>query len=715
MTAAGTTTYAYWPDDLLRTVTYPNGVVATHGYDLADRLISLTNGSVSSYTYGYDDNGNRTSQTEANGGTTETTTYTYDDLNRLKTVTYPADSSFPTGRVVTYGYDAVGNRLAETTRDPVGNILADKQGVFDSLNRLTALNDLLTPADSLSFTWDPNGNQLTKTAASVTTEYRYDTRNQLVEVAQGSSTPGRFQYDADGRRILKLGEDGLRQYVYDQTSLFAEYNDTGLEVAQYDYGADRLISLTRSGERRFYLFDALRSVTNLTTETGLTVASYHLDAWGNFRFPGELGSSDSAASKNRFAFTGYLWDQETALYYAKARFYDPEIGRFTSQDSFLGEITDPPSLHRYFYGNANPTRYIDPTGHMSWDEVKKGWSAAQSFVRGQFSDLAQGGRDIISAVDSGAKQGKVGFDLAFASQMVGRAMQEPDRLLNATADLLTPGRLSDGSAGGYLRQLQIKQLEAAENLPLMDRVYRTADAWGLQAGIAIEEGLIAPAIQAPAHLGSAEQHLKQAVLAKDGVDQLVHLAAAARDAANATAATLALIAPLDGGGAPGRLSGAPEMAPYRAQATPRRAISQPAVEVVFEHAGQRFYDVNRTARNPVYNTGEVMPIEGPLNRIGAAHPDVATMFQSFQQGNRGGIGQLSVELAPGVRSGQTAICSYCESGIKGMGRALELDELFVDATRRRSYGYDTDFYSFRGNELKPTAQGGARWWQPREN
>src|SRR5512138_3979160 len=52
------------------------------------------------------------------------------------------------------------------------------------------------------------------------------------------------------------------------------------------------------------------------------------DTWGNFRFPDEL-----QASTNRFAFTGYQWDQETSLYNAKARLYDPEIGRFITQDS----------------------------------------------------------------------------------------------------------------------------------------------------------------------------------------------------------------------------------------------------------------------------------------------------------------------------------------------------------------------------------------------
>jgi RHS repeat-associated protein len=64
-----------------------------------------------------------------------------------------------------------------------------------------------------------------------------------------------------------------------------------------------------------------------------------LDAWGNYRFPSEL-----AASKNRFGFTGYIYDEETKLWFAKARFYDPETARLTTQDSFLGQAEDPPSL-----------------------------------------------------------------------------------------------------------------------------------------------------------------------------------------------------------------------------------------------------------------------------------------------------------------------------------------------------------------------------------
>src|SRR5262249_59276637 len=122
-------------------------------------------------------------------------------------------------------------------------------GVFDNANRLITLTDETKPegdpARVTSFTWDANGNQLSKTENAVTTSYVYDWRDKLAEVGQGASILGRFQYDYEGRRTKKIGEDGVRQYVYDQTSLFAEYDGAGAQKAKYDYGSHRLIGLTR--------------------------------------------------------------------------------------------------------------------------------------------------------------------------------------------------------------------------------------------------------------------------------------------------------------------------------------------------------------------------------------------------------------------------------------------------------------------------------------
>ena len=351
------TSYEYWPDDLLKAVTKPDGTVSSYDYDHADRLETVVvrkDGiDLVSYAYTYDANGNRESQVEVNGGPPETTTYTYDDLDRLEKVTYPD------GRSVAYGYDNVGNRTSETERDPAGVVVSEKVAVFDAANRLGTVTDAVDPANDATLVFDRNGNLETKTTSAGIASYVYDLRDLLVETRQGEHISARFAYDAFGRRYLKIGNEGIRQYLYDQSSLLEEFTDTNVEVAKYEWGGDRLVSLFRFNEpRRYFHFDALGSVAALTDDTGSVAARYHYDAWGQHRDPIEL-----EASANRFGFTGHYFDTETELYYAKARYFDPKLGRFLTQDSYLGQIDNPPSLHRFFYANANPARYVDPTGH----------------------------------------------------------------------------------------------------------------------------------------------------------------------------------------------------------------------------------------------------------------------------------------------------------------------------------------------------------------
>jgi RHS repeat-associated protein len=391
------TTYAYWPDDLLKEVISPNGVKASSTYDQADRLTLLTNAKgaalVSSYAYTYDANGNRVQQVELNGGVSETTGYAYDEVDRLKTVTYPADAAYATGRTITYGYDLVGNRVRETERDGGAAMLSDKVAVFDALNRLQTVTDAVVPANDAAFVWDANGNPVSKTVGGVVTEYAYDTLDKLLEVRSGATTLARFQYDYAGRRTQKVGADGAVQYVHDGTAVLEELDaTTGGVRAKYEWGSDRLISLFRTSEpRRYYSFDGLGSVVGLTDVSGASVASYHLDAWGNYRFPAEL-----SVSANRFGFTGHEWDAETKLYYAKARYFDPQLGRFLTQDSYLGEIDDPPSLHRYFYANANPAKYVDSTGHFAHILAGAGFGAlfgAGLNIARQTVAIAEGAQD----------------------------------------------------------------------------------------------------------------------------------------------------------------------------------------------------------------------------------------------------------------------------------------------------------------------------------
>lgn len=135
--------------------------------------------------------------------------------------------------------------------------------------------------------------------------------------------------------------------------------------------------------RRWVSTDGLGSVTTLTDDRGVAVASYHFDAWGRFRFVGEL-----EASRNRFGFTGYRFDDEVGNYNARARRYDPTLGRFTTQDTYLGTVEAPPTTNRYAYASANPTRYTDPTGQYQAD-VHYGLTKALALKAGFSEQVAE--------------------------------------------------------------------------------------------------------------------------------------------------------------------------------------------------------------------------------------------------------------------------------------------------------------------------------------
>jgi len=105
------------------------------------------------------------------------------------------------------------------------------------------------------------------------------------------------------------------------------------------------------------LHDGLGSTVGLTDEGGDVVASYGYDAFGAIR-------SQTGSSPNEFTFTGEQVDG-TGLHYLRARYYDPSIGRFLTQDPFGGWVSGPQSQNPYAYVMNNPALLIDPFGLCS--------------------------------------------------------------------------------------------------------------------------------------------------------------------------------------------------------------------------------------------------------------------------------------------------------------------------------------------------------------
>jgi RHS repeat-associated protein len=133
-----------------------------------------------------------------------------------------------------------------------------------------------------------------------------------------------------------------------------EYSPSGTVQVAYVYGLD-LISQTQGAIRSYFHTDGLGSTRVLTDSTGNVLNTYNYNPFGEI-----LNSSGSTA--NKYLFAGEQFDSTLGDYYLRARFYDPDSGRFTRRDSYEGSLSNPLSLHRYSYAHNNPVNNIDPTG-----------------------------------------------------------------------------------------------------------------------------------------------------------------------------------------------------------------------------------------------------------------------------------------------------------------------------------------------------------------
>lgn len=111
----------------------------------------------------------------------------------------------------------------------------------------------------------------------------------------------------------------------------------------------------------YYSPDHLGSSSVMTDRAGDLVQHYEYGAYGHERF---VDNTSAFGVSNRY--TGQVFDEETSLYYYNARYYDPELGRFTQPDTVVPELNNPQALNRYAYVLNNPLVYSDPTGHLAW-------------------------------------------------------------------------------------------------------------------------------------------------------------------------------------------------------------------------------------------------------------------------------------------------------------------------------------------------------------
>jgi len=361
------TSYVYDQAERLVSTTLPNGIQTIYSYDAASRLLQVLNASrsrvISSFDYQLDRVGNRIQIASIRDGIS---TYTYDSLNQL---TAWSDGW---GHAVTYSYDELGNRTKRTTKERIELYAYDDA-------------DELISAGPSTFTYDGSGNRLTKTFFDTTTSYTWDSANRLKSVRSRSQNI-QYQYDGDGNRIGKDTDYEYHSYVNDvwrrAPEVITDYR--GEMPTDYVHGY-ALIAAVAGNDADYVDYDGLGSAVNTSESNGSVRASFSYDPWGNSASFGDRASdaSDEAEPNISIRFAGQTLDRADNLYYLRARYYDPGIGRFLSGDPIGARLGSPNDQNRYIYARNNPIRYVDPLGLSS-----EGSTIAQDFASSTSSALS---------------------------------------------------------------------------------------------------------------------------------------------------------------------------------------------------------------------------------------------------------------------------------------------------------------------------------------
>ena len=382
--------------------------------------------------YGYDDNGNIASAT-LNG---KWTGYTYDALGQLIQVNDRSDTrSGASGTTWKYTYDLGGNILkkerfayADTTT-PLETTTYE-YGDENWRDKLTAVN-------GNAIAYDAIGNPL----SDGTWTYTWQNGRQLQKM-QKSGVTAEFVYNADGLRVQKTVNGVATKYTLHGKNVV--HMTSGTDELHFFYDAqNRPAVVVYNGTAYAYVKSLQGDIVAILDENGNAVVSYGYDAWGAPLWcTGEL--AETLGKVQPFRYRGYVFDEETGLYYLRSRYYNPRWGRFANADAEIAVEAKLWDAKLFLYCANNPVRYTDDGGNSFWDvlaDCGKALLVAAVVVAvvavviaatgggGGFA-LAAAGGEIISgaavadaAMTTAVAAGATGASLMFASR-AGKKFEE---------------------------------------------------------------------------------------------------------------------------------------------------------------------------------------------------------------------------------------------------------------------------------------------------
>ncbi len=337
----------YNPSGQPTAAVYGNGLLEQHSYD-PDRgwvdshtLLTTSNPKAERFaaTYTHDAAGRLTDAQTRNpvpgGPATSHETFTPDELGRL--VGYTATNHTPAtlqydalGRITnssaagTYHYDNPAHPHAVTSTD------AGHTRGYDQAGNLQTLDD-------------PGGRQLQ-------IEWTVNGMPRFIGGQNGDAT---MAYDDGGQRVRRTTAAGNTYYL----SRFLQQDVTGL--TRYYWAGDQLVARRDpNGKVSYLLQDRQHSTRVITDQAGAVNARYN---YAPFGAPDPANQQDDTSQR----WQGQRSEPDNGLLYLNARFYDPELGQFTTADSTIPAVYRPQSLNRYSFSENDPVNLWDPSGHSS--------------------------------------------------------------------------------------------------------------------------------------------------------------------------------------------------------------------------------------------------------------------------------------------------------------------------------------------------------------
>ncbi len=306
---------------------------------------------VATYSYSYDENGNIT---QIRLGKDIINKYIYDDKNQLK-----QEYDYLHNYYINYSLDGNGNihsvdtqaldRDGLPTGSPRGNIYyyddkqwCDKLTGVNGVGNITydEIGNPLNYRDGMSFTWR-NGRWLSTTTLNDGTKVTY-------------------RYNANGMRTQKKVGSKVTDYYYDSNNnLIAQKTDNATLFFYYDT-ENSPVALSYNGKMFYYVKNLQGDIVKILDEDGQEKASYVYNAWGDILSQSE----DELSSINPLRYRGYVYDEDTTLYYLQTRYYDPTTGRFINADNtiFIGSSGTAIGDNIYTYCENNPINRSDREG-----------------------------------------------------------------------------------------------------------------------------------------------------------------------------------------------------------------------------------------------------------------------------------------------------------------------------------------------------------------